>query len=274
MPNPVPEQCPVGIAKLPNKPPRARPLAVIVKTGEEQFPELLRAVRNKVDPAVTGTAIARMRKTLNGNLLIEINGGAESATTVKQEVERSLGPEASVRMTDNMTSIEVRDLDEVTTKEEVLEAALALDGSHGERVVSIRRAYGGAQTAVVLLPKLAATKICEAGRIRVGLVYARVRATELSERCFRCLAFGHVARNCTGTDRRTCCWRCGAEGHMASHCTAAVEVVTHFKKVLSDEDGRVPQAVPSTQLVQPTAERPIGNNLTEVKETRRASSSS
>lgn len=110
---------------------------------DEQFPELLRSVRSKVDPAVTGTAITRMLQTQNGNLLIEVSGGADSAATVKQEVERSLGLGAAVRMTEDLTLIEVRDLNEMTTKEEVLEAALALGDSHGASVVSIRRAYDG-----------------------------------------------------------------------------------------------------------------------------------
>lgn len=149
---------------------------------------------------MTGTAITRTRQTQQGNLLIEINGGADSAAMVKQEVERSLGPGAVVRMTDNLAPIEVRDLDEMTTKEEILQATLALGDANGARVVSIRRAYGGAQVAVVLLPKQVARKICEIGRIQVGLVYARVRPTELSNRCCRCLAFGYEAKNCTGVE--------------------------------------------------------------------------
>lgn len=148
----------------------------------------------------------------------------------------------AVRTTDDLTPVEVRDMDEVTTKKEVLEAIKILGDTSGTRVVSMRRAYGGAQTAVVLIPKLAATKICEAGRIRVGLVYARVRPTVLSDRCFRCLAFGHVAGKCTGVDRRSCCWRCGGAGHRASQCTALIQEATDFKNVLTSDAGRVLQS--------------------------------
>lgn len=70
---------------------RARPLAVIVAKKNKQFPELLTTLRSKVNPAATGTAISKMRQTKNGNLLIEINDGADSAKIVMEEMERSIG---------------------------------------------------------------------------------------------------------------------------------------------------------------------------------------
>lgn len=271
VPKSEPEPSPVGVAKTSTKALRSRPVAVIVKRGEEQFPELLRTVRSKVDPAVTGTAITRMRQTQQGNLLIEINGGTDTATKMKQEIERSLGPETAVRTTDDLAPVEVRDLDEVTTKEEVLEATLALGDTNGARVVSIRHAYGGAQIAVVLLPKIAARKICDAGRIRVGLVYARVRPTELSDRCYRCLAFGHVAGRCTGVDRRSCCWRCGGEGHRSSQCSAAAQAVVDFRNVLANAAaGHVPQMDRQTKLKQPVVKRRSEQESTESTEEGRA----
>lgn len=39
-----------------------------------------------------GNSIAKMRQAGNDHLVIEINGGAETAEVVKAEVEWSLGP--------------------------------------------------------------------------------------------------------------------------------------------------------------------------------------
>lgn len=103
----------------------SRPLAVIVRRGEEQFPELLRTVRINVDPAKTGTAISKIRQTRTGELLIEINGGAESANLVREEMERSFGPNAKVKTMEDTATVEIRDLDGLTTREEVLDAILA-----------------------------------------------------------------------------------------------------------------------------------------------------
>lgn len=66
----------------PAKLPRSRPLAFMVKKDGEEFSELLKTVRSKVDPEVTGNAISRLRKSKNGDLLIVINGGNESAEVV------------------------------------------------------------------------------------------------------------------------------------------------------------------------------------------------
>lgn len=216
------------------KPQRLRPMAVIVAQGKEQFPELLKTIRQKVDPVVTGTSISRLRQTKTGNLLVEINGGSEKAEIVRAEIERSLGPNTSVRLADDSRPIEIRDLDGLTTKEEVLKAIADSCGPSGAKLVSLRIAYGGAQTAVILLSAAMAKRLCDAGRLRVGLVYARVRPTELPNRCFRCHAFGHIARECAGVDRTTCCWRCGEPGHQSRVCTATLQVAKSYKDALSN----------------------------------------
>lgn len=173
--------------------------------GAEEFPELLRTVRTSVNPAVTGDSIAKIRRTQQGNLLIEINGGAKAAEMVKQEVFRSLGPDARVRRMGDETTINVLDLNELITMEEVLAAIAQATESCAARLVSLRQIYGKTQTAVVVVPVLVARRLCDTGRIKVGLVYARVRRTELPPRYYRCLAFDHFSRECTGLDRSKIC---------------------------------------------------------------------
>lgn len=148
--------------------PRSRPLTVIVNRTDQEFPELLKSVRDKVDPGITGTSISRMRQTKTDGLLIEINGSVDSAKCIKAEVEHSLGPTAKVRLADDTAPVEVRDMDELTTKEEILEALSDHDQQNGAKVVSIRKTYGGAQTAIGMLPTETAKRLCSAGRLRVS----------------------------------------------------------------------------------------------------------
>lgn len=54
----------------------------MVKKANEEFPELLKTVRSKIDPRVTGNSTSQIRKTRTGDMLIVINGGAESADIV------------------------------------------------------------------------------------------------------------------------------------------------------------------------------------------------
>lgn len=132
--------------------PRSRPLAIMVSRGAEEFPELLRTVRSSVNPAVTGDSIAKMRRSQQGNLLIEINGGAEAAERVRQEISRSLGPDIRMRRMGDDSTVEVLDLDELTTKEEVLASIAQTAEGCAARLVSLRQVYGNAQTAVVVVP--------------------------------------------------------------------------------------------------------------------------
>lgn len=209
--------------------PRSRPPAIMVSRGAEEFPELLRTVRSSVNPTLRGDSIAKMRRTQQGNLLIEINGGAEAAETVRQEISHSLGPDARVRRMGDESTVEVLDLDELTTKEEVLAAIAQVTEGCAARLVSLRQVYGNAQTAVVVVPVLVATRLCVTRRIKVGLVYARIRRTELPSRCYRYLAFGHFSRECTRLDRSKDCWSCGVAGHFGHDCAASPAVQSAFR---------------------------------------------
>lgn len=93
--------------------------------------------------------------------------------------------------------------------------------------------FGGAQTALVVLPSIAAKRLCTEGRLRVGLVYVGVRPTEIREMCYKCLIFGHWARTCGGVDRSACCFRCGVEGHFSRDCTATREAAAAFRATLT-----------------------------------------
>lgn len=102
------------------KTPRTRPLAMLAKRGKKDFPNLLKSVRQGMDTAVTGKAIARLWKCKTGGSLIEVNGDLESAVIVRAEVARSLGPGATVRKLEDTATVEIFDLDAMTTAEEVL----------------------------------------------------------------------------------------------------------------------------------------------------------
>lgn len=95
--------------------------------------------------------------------------------------------------------------------DEVTEAIITAAGHHTEEVsvVSLRKVYGGTQVAVALVPQTVSGDLIERGRIKIGMVYCRIRKCVRRIRCYRCLGYGHEAKNCKGTDRRNCCTKCG-----------------------------------------------------------------
>lgn len=192
-------------------------------------------MRRNVNPKVTGNSITRMKRTRKAEFLIEVSGGVEAMTAIKSEVERSLVPGAKIKKHEDMSFVELQDLDEETIKEEVFEAVAAWGGDENARVVGLRKSFGGSQKAVVLLPSPAARRLCAGGRLRVGLIYTRVRSTKLPTRCFKCHAFGNVARECVGTDRGACCWRCGVAGHFFCGCEASQNQAASNRAALANK---------------------------------------
>lgn len=193
------------------RPSRPLPKAVIIKRGELLFADTVKNIRSKVDVNVIGDSISKIRQTRSRDVLIEIIGGSDKAENIRKEVEKSLGPGKSVRSLQQRSLVQLRDLDFVTTKADVVEAVQKEIGTSIDEnsVLNIRPTFGDEQSVVVLVPREAALKFVGKGRVRVGLVYSRIREAPNITRCFRCLEDGHNSRHCKGENRSRVCRRCG-----------------------------------------------------------------
>jgi hypothetical protein len=215
---------------------RRRPPAVIIDTSREDFPALAKKIRNDIKSEVIGDHVVGMRQTKSGGLLFELRGDQEQLDLVRAEISRSAGPGITLRELRQEKLLEIRDLDEWSTKKDVEEAiARESQATSGVRVLSIRKKYGGQQIALVSAPIEALEPILKTGRLRVGMISCRARLTEQKARCFKCLCLGHIAKVCQGPDRSSCCWRCGQLGHRAAGCTATAEQAAVFSKEIASE---------------------------------------
>jgi len=81
--------------------------------------------------------------------------------------------------------MEIKDLDEWSTREEVAVAMAKVTGNNSDafKVVSLRRHLGGSQYALVLAPLGDARKTLTVERLKVGMVSCRVRLCEGKIRC-------------------------------------------------------------------------------------------
>nr|AAM50567.1 AT22983p [Drosophila melanogaster] len=127
-----------------------------------------------------------------------------------------LGDRASLRALTQSKVFLIRDLDELTTEDE-LKSALEAQAEIPAAVVaikSLRKTQYGGKTAVIAVPANLADPLIKRGR--VGWSQCLIKELEPRQRCFRCLEEGHIAAHCRSTvDRSQCCFRCGTAGHKA-----------------------------------------------------------
>jgi len=145
-----------------------------------------------------------MRKTKNGGLLLEVRGDQAVVDTVRSEISRAVGDEVNIRQFQQRTLVEIRDIDLWSDRVDVTESIVRETSLQSDmvNVISLRSTYGRSQTALVLLPTTKANDILASGRLKISVVYCRVRLADKGKgRCFKCLAFNHEANVCKGTDR-------------------------------------------------------------------------
>ncbi|XP_037944473.1 uncharacterized protein LOC119688860 [Teleopsis dalmanni] len=123
-----------------------------------------------------------------------------------------MGEVAKITELKPRAKIEKRDLDSLTTDDEVRAAVrIALSGANTREQ---RRAY-------VCISSQAAKTLQKTERIRVGLVRCRIKLLQDVKRCYRCFETGHLQYDCKGPDRKGqgLCIRCGESGHKLKECT-------------------------------------------------------
>lgn len=180
----------------------------------------------KADPNLKelGSNVQRIRRAQNGELLLELKMNSTiNGASCKQLIQSSLGDSAQVRALSQQTTIECRDLDEITTAEEVcaaLQEQLQLESLSVSSIKQMRKAYGDTQIAIIRLPADQARRLILVGKIKIGWTVCRLRELTMPVKCFRCLEYGHIAKVCKNDDRSKQCRRCGVEGHLAKACNS------------------------------------------------------
>lgn len=123
--------------------------------------------------------------------------------SIRAKVILSAGQDVSVRLLQQKTLVEIRDINAWSNREDIVEsiAREAAVPRDNVKVINLRTSYGGSQTALILLLVSQACDVIEKGWMRISVVSCRVREAEKrNARCFKCLAFGHESKECHGTD--------------------------------------------------------------------------
>lgn len=210
-------------SRLPQRRIHHRPDAIIIKAKDAStYADILRKL--KAEPtlqATVGSSVQNIRRSAAGALVLQLKKDVNNASTLGAELGKVLGDVATASAQQHTTMIEIKDLDECTTKEEIaqaLGASLEVPELGQDVVKTLRMAYAGTQVAAIALTDDLAAKALKLGHIRIGWVNCRIRGREEAPRCYRCWSFGHVSSRCKGPDRSGLCYRCGLAGHQAKDC--------------------------------------------------------
>lgn len=210
-----------GKGKKMTRRPRADAI-VVEKTGDKSYAEILKMMKNDESLKAVSDRVTRIKRNQKGQMMFELKKGETGCSEgLHDTVHKALKDVATVRVLTQEVAIVCRDMDEVTTKEELLKALADafVWGSLPETAIrSMRESYGGTQTAIISLSFEQAKKALAAGKVKIGWTICRLSEAVRPKMCFRCLDFGHMAKDCKNEDRSKLCRKCGTEGHIAKDC--------------------------------------------------------
>ena len=182
---------------------------------ESTYTGILGIIKGAPDLKVLQERVTGIRRTKAGALLLEMDKPCFVTQELPTLVSSTLAGSATVQ------TVDIKDLDETTTTEEVVQAITSVVGLGivTTENIRLRASYSGIQAASVLLPIGATRTLIKARKLRIGWANFRVRLRETVTRYFKCHEIGHLARNRkSAVDRSALCFRCRTEGHKAVNC--------------------------------------------------------
>ncbi|XP_046681479.1 uncharacterized protein LOC124368248 [Homalodisca vitripennis] len=223
------KETPSKTSRKPSRPrlKKPRPEAILIKPlGGRSFADVLGQIKTQAKPEETETTIKSIRRTQNGDVLLEL-GKSRDKDGFAASLKAALGDKGSIRTLQPRCSVEIRDLDALSTEDEVIKAlkkALPeLPGEAGGLKVWLTKPNRSQQRmAIAELGEKHANKLLSLQHLRFGWVSCRLKQRVIVQRCYRCLAFGHSSRTCRGPDRSFNCLRCGDQGHKKKDCTSSL----------------------------------------------------
>uniref|UniRef100_A0A6M2DR74 CCHC-type domain-containing protein n=1 Tax=Xenopsylla cheopis TaxID=163159 RepID=A0A6M2DR74_XENCH len=202
-----------------------RPDAIVIRpTDKAKYVDILRRIKQEVPYEQARANVDKIYKTKSGDMLITLlKRNTDKGQAFQKTITNILKDEAKVGSKGPQEEVEIRDIDESTTKEDIHSALQMMIGENytiSLENIKIRSAHRGTQTAVVILPvSIVREKFGDKGRIRIGWVNCRYRIMLRPKSCYKCWHFGHIAAQCTSlVNRSKLCMKCGQKDHLSAKC--------------------------------------------------------
>lgn len=193
--------------------------ALLVSMKDKSYADLLKTLKEKVNPSEIGVDIKDIRKTRTGDVLLTVRNGSASAENLTKEIEKKV-PGAKTYLKTRKKVIHLKGLEEVVTEKEISEALCKALTTKAENVDvrALRPAYGNKKNVTIVTSEVEANKLLEMETIKIGWVKCKIQERKKETKCYRCWQYGHTKEQCVGPDRQMLCLKCSKEGHRATDC--------------------------------------------------------
>lgn len=150
---------------------------------------------------------------------IEVDG-KDDADRLTEEIREVVGAAAAVRRPTRSTPILILDVPNWIEEAEVISHLVNFDSSFGDCQIRISDNQGS-RTVFCRIPMKIASKVTDAGRIRIGWAMCRVKLLERKDKVsYKCQGTGHVAAACNSEAKPKACFTCKSLEHLARKCVA------------------------------------------------------
>lgn len=78
---------------------------LIIKAKGKTYAELLKEVKGSIDVEGIGVEVRSVKKTMQGDLFMEIKGGREKANTVRESIKANIDTEVTIKTNDTVVHI-------------------------------------------------------------------------------------------------------------------------------------------------------------------------
>ncbi|CAI6346792.1 unnamed protein product [Macrosiphum euphorbiae] len=172
-----------------------------------------------IDLNPLGVTVRGAKRSKAGGIIIEVDG-KDDADRLAEGIREAVGAAAAVRRPTRSTPILILDVPNWIEEAEVISQLVNFDSSFGDCQIRISDNQGS-RTAFCRIPMKVASKVADAGRIRIGWAMCRAKLLERKDRvCYKCQGTGHVAAACNSEAKPKACFTCKSLEHLARECVA------------------------------------------------------